>query len=242
MFGPSKVQVDELKRFAYLSDREIRGDLAAGYIRDEDDYTANFTGTFRRNINCYGTTGIIASSLMLGTSVERKTGCDATIIITSNDQSKIVLFEAKYPRLTMTNYKWDYPQTASGMSHFSDQIVRQSAYSSWIAIFEMFYDDHPFSAGPAYLQRDVSSCVWHDHARSFDLGRTSGSYPWTTADLSLLLSKQNKNIAEIIESVCVCERGERISMTNPETIAREFDLPGDILVLNLGSSSGQAEG
>lgn len=242
MFSPNKAQVDELKRLAFLSDKEIRGDLVAGYIRDEDDYTANFTGALRRNINCYSKTKLQATSLMLGTSDERLTGCDATIIVTSNNESKVMLFEAKYPRFKKTNFRWDYPQTAGGLSHFSDQLARQSKYSGKFAIFEMFYNEHPFASGPPHLQAEVSSCAWYSDSQTFDLGRSSGSSPWTTAELNSMLKKGNTSIAEIIEDVCACKAGHPISMAKPESIVSEFGLPGNVLVVNFGNQSQEVEG
>jgi hypothetical protein len=46
-----KTQIDELCKFAYLADKEARSDLFRGFIRDENDYTSNFTGALRRIIN-----------------------------------------------------------------------------------------------------------------------------------------------------------------------------------------------
>ena len=66
-------------------------------------------------------------------------GCDAAIIICSNGQSKIAVFEAKWPRLATKNYQWDYYQTSKGLSHFSDQLERQKRYNGTLAVFEMFY-------------------------------------------------------------------------------------------------------
>jgi hypothetical protein len=75
-------QLDELKRFATLSDMEIRGDLARGYIKDENDYTSNFVSALRRNINAYGRSGLSATSFLLTHGQEREWGADAAIILT----------------------------------------------------------------------------------------------------------------------------------------------------------------
>jgi hypothetical protein len=39
----SHAQAQELQCFAMASDREARTDLAGGYLKDEPDYTSNFT-------------------------------------------------------------------------------------------------------------------------------------------------------------------------------------------------------
>ncbi|MBT43626.1 MAG: hypothetical protein CMF12_14035 [Idiomarina sp.] len=57
MFKLNPVQILELCHFTMISDREIRSDLSIGMISDENDYTSNFTGTLRRNINSYSRTG-----------------------------------------------------------------------------------------------------------------------------------------------------------------------------------------
>src|SRR6185437_2725485 len=108
-------------RFSYYADKEARSDLIAGVIRDEDDYTSNFTGALRRNINSHSQTGLRATSYMLSTTEERRSGCDATIILSTNGMDKVALFEAKLPRLANGAGVWDYPQTSTGLSHFSDQ-------------------------------------------------------------------------------------------------------------------------
>jgi hypothetical protein len=122
----SEAQTRELVTFAYFADKEARSDLICNLIRDEDDYTSNLTGALRRNINSHSTSGLRATSHMLSTSQERRSGCDATVILTANGFTKVALFEAKLPRLTSGTSVWDYPQTASGLSHFSDQLDRQA--------------------------------------------------------------------------------------------------------------------
>lgn len=242
MFSPSQAQIYELMYFAYLSDMEIRSDLVAGYIRDEDDYTSNFTGALRRNLNCYSQTGIKATSHLLKTTHERRYGCDAAIVITSRSQSKIILFEAKNPRFSQANYCWDYPQTSSGgQSHFSDQIRRQKKYATSFAIFEMFYNDRPIGQGPSKMGSLVSSCIWHADAVSFDHSRPSGTGPWRTSDLVSLISNSEKNIAEVIEAVCRCKEGKPQPIYNIEALELEPPLPETVLIVDLGNSASGGE-
>lgn len=79
MLNLTQTQIKDLAYLAYISDREIRSDLVIGMIKDEDDYTSNFTGALRRNINCYSKTGIKAPSHPLSSPIEQSVGCDATL-------------------------------------------------------------------------------------------------------------------------------------------------------------------
>ena len=135
MLKMSSSQIGELSRFAYLADKEIRSDLILGFIKNENDYTSNFTGNLRRIINSHSRTGLSATSLLLGSSEEQRLCCDATIPIQSNGNIKVVIFKAKWPRLASPGYRWDYPKTATGISHFSDQLDRQSKKIGMLAIF-----------------------------------------------------------------------------------------------------------
>ena len=227
-----KQQLDELSRFAWIADREARSDLSRGYIRNEDDYTSNFTGALRRIINSNSHTGLQAVSLLLQPSEERKSGTDAAIILVRGGKSKIALFEAKWPRFKTTNYKWDYPQTASGKSHFSDQLARQGKYCGQFAVFEMFYCEYELGAQPSFLQADGSTCAWHTDAQTFQSKRNSADAIWKQTELQTMLSKNNSSIAEIITKVGECLEGQPISMSDPEGIASEFGLPHRILSIS----------
>jgi hypothetical protein len=160
-------QIAELAYFGYISDREIRSDLSLGLISSENDYTSNFTGAFRRNVNCYSQTGLSVTSFLVPPHVERSDGVDATIIISNETESKVIFFEAKWPRFGTASYVWDHPQTATRLSHFSDQLDRQAQIPSSYPVFEMFYVEFPFGKQPPFLLQDTSSCVWHDDALVF---------------------------------------------------------------------------
>ena len=223
-------QIDELSFWAYLSDKEVRSDLVSGHIRNEDDYTSNFTGALRRNVNTYAQTGLRAMSYLLEVSEERRTGCDATIIVSSPSASKVALFEAKAPGLCAGRPRWDYRQTSSGLSHFSDQLGRQAAVVPQFAVFEMFYCDYAFGSQPAYMHDEVSSCVWHDDAVAFDHGRATPQGVWSPADLVAMLQAGNVGVHEVLAAVCKCDAGRPIPMVAPgDVIAREFGLEGPVL-------------
>jgi hypothetical protein len=226
-------QIEELGRFSRCADKEARVDLAMGYIRDENDYTANFTGALRRIVNANSQTGLVVRSFLLSTALERKTGSDAVIVVESNGFIKIAAFEAKFPRFKLPNYLWDYSQSTSGQSHFSNQLERQHLYSEQIAFFEMFYCEYKHGTQPAYLKHDVSSCVWHDEAHYFDLNRTNPCLSWSTADVITLFQKSNTySIDHILEDVCNCKRGKPIM--RPENFygfAEEFGFTGQVIYI-----------
>ncbi|MEX2410896.1 MAG: hypothetical protein WD607_05890 [Candidatus Paceibacterota bacterium] len=224
-------QIFELSIYAFLSDKEIRSDLVTGFIKDENDYTSNFTGAFRRNINSYSKTGLNATSFMLPNQGEQETGCDATIIISNSIEAKIILFEAKWPRLSKSNSRWDYKQTASGLSHFSDQLDRQKNFNNLFAIFEIIYCEYPFFSEPNYMQPHGSSCIWHENALDFKNKRKTPNAIWNKNDMINLLKTGNNPIYEIMKDICECKYGDLIRMNKPEEIIEEFRLEGNVLAI-----------
>lgn len=231
MLKLTPTQIQDLAHLAYISDREIRSDLVIGMIKDEDDYTSNFTGALRRNINCYSKTGIKATSYALPSAIEQAVGCDATIIIQANGYTKVALFEAKWPRFSKKYYAWDYNQTSKGLSHYSDQLDRQSLQASNFAIFEMFYCEYPFNTQPSHMQGEGSSCVWHHDAINYKNARANPDAIWIHADLDGLLQKGNLSIAEILIEVCSCNQGTPIAKGDASNTIQEFRMSGNILVL-----------
>lgn len=237
MFSMTKSQITEMSYFAYTADKEARSDLAGGFIRDEDDYTSNFTGALRRIINSNSRFGLTATSFLLGTAIERALGCDGTIIIQSNGEVKIIMFEAKLPRISDPRHRWDYAQTSTGLSHFSDQLARQNKFRSNFVIFEMFYCDILFLKQPAYMKDEVSSCVWLSDATAFDATRSATCPPWTHGELVAMLKAGNHDIGTILKSVCKCEVGTPIPMPDdPMLVAGEFGLSGHILYVKVTSN------
>lgn len=230
MFLMPTNQIDELCQFAHIADKEARSDLVGGYIVSENDYTSNFTGALRRIINSNSGTGLSASSFLLSPPDERLSGCDATIVITSNGYFKIATFEAKYPRISQSHYVWDYAQTSTGLSHYSDQLERQKRFAGRHAIFEMFYCELPFGKQPAYMQNEVSSCVWHEDAVAFDAARATPKQVWSPSDLVGLLNAVNHQIDHILREVCNCSRGKAQQLFGEvPAIAREFSIFGPVL-------------
>jgi hypothetical protein len=160
------------------------------------------------------------------------TGCDATIVITSNGYFKIATFEAKYPRISQAAYPWDYPQKSTGVSHFSGQLERQKRFARTLAIFEMFYCELPFRTQPLYMQDEGSSCVWHKAAVAFESSRAAPKKIWSSSDLLGLLQAGNYPIENILRGVCNCSRGRATQYSGEIRIldiVRELSMFGHIL-------------
>ena len=238
MLNMPSAQIQELEQFAFVADKEARSDLINGYIASENDYTSNFTGALRRIVNVNAKTGLKAISYVLPPPDERILGCDATIIVTSNGYAKIITFEAKYPRIKQPYYTWDYAQTSSGISHFSDQLERQKRFSGSHVIFEMFYCEMDFGAQPKYMQDEVSSCVWHQDAVNFDQARPKPGSVWSSQDLEDMLAVGNETISSILRKACLCKEGKPISTFGSiPDMAKEFSLFGDVLHIEAGSEN-----
>ena len=229
-FLPPK-QLHELAGFAFIADKEARSDLAAGYIKDENDYTSNFTGALRRIINSNSHTGLSATSFLLSHGEERQSGADAAVIVSKGKYSKVALLEGKWPRFARSGYLWDYAQTSSGLSHFSDQLDRQQKWNGTFAIFEMFYCEYPFKKQPAFMDDDGSSCVWHDEAVRFCGTRSNPTAIWMRDELSTLLQRTRLSIKDVVTNFAQCHRGIPIPMVDPHAIDREFRLPDQVLAV-----------
>jgi len=224
-------QIEELLSFAAIADKESRSDLARGFIRDENDYTSNFTGALRRIINSNSHSGLTASSFVLPHAYEREIGGDAAIVLSRGNESKVAVFEAKWPRFATPDYRWDYEQTASGLSHFSDQLVRQRRWAKQLAVFEMFYTEHPFGTQPPYLNGDGSACVWHADAEAFRMRRQDPDSVWTQGELEKLLLTKRITIGDVMKEFGLCNQGSPIPMGEPREIGHEFRLPSELLAI-----------
>jgi hypothetical protein len=225
-------QIAELCHFCALSDREARSDLIIGSIVSENDYTSNFTGALRRNINSYSRTGLTATSRLLTPKIERSTGCDAAVVVQANDFAKVLLIEGKWPKISVPNHAWDWSQTATGHSHFSDQLARQAQHIRRYAIPEMFYCEFPFGKQPPYMNLNGSSCVWHADAVAHDGSRPGAPSVWGQADLISMLGKGTHSIEHIVEQVCLCRMGSQLAFPDAASLdGWDFDLPANVLLV-----------
>jgi len=230
MFSMRPQQIEELCLFAFIADKQARSDLVSKYIVNENDYTSNFTGALRRIINSNSVTGLTASSHLISRKEERQFGCDAVILISANGYFKSTLFECKWPRFSIDKYPWDYEQTCIGLSHFSDQLVRQMSYAPVSAIFEMFFCEFQFNFQPPFMKPEVSSCVWHDDAVQFDLSRNKPFSVWSQSELIFLLEKNSIQVDQVLREVCNCNRGKAITYSGDiSAFIQEFSQVASVL-------------
>jgi hypothetical protein len=161
-------------------------------------------------------------------------GIDATILLSNATATKVIFFEAKWPRFGTAYHSWDHAQTASGLSHFSDQLDRQAQVSASFAVFEMFYVEYPFGRQPPFLFDEWSSCVWHDDAIRFRNSRSTPSAIWTQNDCKNLIITKNYDIGAVLANVAMCAKGVPIRSAKPEEVVQEFQLGGNVLAIRGG--------
>ncbi len=216
---------------AEVSDRMIRAELIEGEIATENDYTSNFIGQFRRAINALGVPGLRAKIKVLNPSAERKLGADACVILQSDSEFKVGIFEAKWPRLSTRVNSWDSEQKKSGGSHFHSQLRRQYPHSQTLAIWEMFYCEYPFESQTALFPAYGSACVWHRDALRHSVNRKDVKRPWRDTELKQLLKSHKVSISEVIEDICNCSEGTPYPIGNYEKAFDNMSLPHSALVI-----------
>lgn len=223
--------IDIVKDCGTWADRLIRSELISGIIVTENDYTSNFTAAFRREINSRSVPGLKAHSQVLTPTAERQIGADGCIVLMNNKECKIGVFEAKWPRLQTTSSSWDSLQKKSKLSHFDSQIQRQSNYAHLFAIWEMFYLEEPFLSRPHEFPPFGSSCIWHSDAATSSTKRSQKNI-WTDAELLALLKSVKVSIAEVLQSICECNKGRLLPNQKLNGFIAELGFPDEILVIS----------
>jgi hypothetical protein len=142
---------------------------------------------------------------------ERKIGCDAAIILANNkaQEFKVCCFEAKLPRLKTPKKSWDSKQQKTKLSHFSEQIKKQTHVSNKFAVWEIFYCEYDFKKQPSFMNDRKSSCIWHQDAYA-KVQEKGDSNKWTNTDLQNLLTRvtYQTGIDDMVRDVCECKQGE----------------------------------
>ena len=217
---------------ARWADQLVRADLIHGFVVSENDYTSNFTCTLRREINARNIPGLTARVQVLNPRDEREIGADACIILQNSTQFKVSVFEGKWPRLCTHKNYWDSIQQSSGVSHFHSQILRQKKYSSWFAIWEMFYCEFPFGKQPGYFPPLGSACVWHSDAYKATIARPNANVPWTDLELQSLLGGCLLKIEDVIAAICLCSEGKPLRNGNFNAAFDGMEPPHSALVIS----------
>ena len=230
MFFPDEI-IDNIVQSAYWADRMIRSELIQGLIAGENDYTSNLTSTFRRQINARAISGLRATSYVLKATAERSIGADACIILSNTKEFKVCVFESKFPRLKTHQNYWDSLQKDTGLSHFHEQLKKQSSVSKIFAIWVMFYSEFEFGKQPSFMPNHVSSCAWHEDALKVSVNRANHATPWTDSDLAMLLSAHGTQIDFVLKEVCECKKGKIFSGQNYLGVFDNFNVPKEVLVV-----------
>lgn len=223
--------IEEIVQCAFWADRLVRADLIDNLIVSENDYTSNFTSAFRREVNARAIAGLSARIQVLNPKAERALGADACVILENSTHFKAGIFEAKWPRLKTRVNAWDSLQTGSKQSHFHTQLVRQSQQSPFLAIWEMFYCEFPFSSQPKFMPDFGSACVWHDDAYSYSAARSSNNVPWTDSELTSLLKARTLTISDVIEAMCMCTRGQKLALGEYKKAFGDSGMPFSALII-----------
>jgi hypothetical protein len=237
--------INDITQSVRWADIMVRSDLILGLIAHENDYTSNLTNTIRQQINskkCLRQNkqyALKATSFVLKNNIERKVGCDAGIILsnTRENQFKVCLFEAKWPRLSTSQNSWDSIQKTAQTSHFSEQIRKQALEANNFGIWEMFYCEYDFGDQdqPAYMNYNTSSCIWHEDVYAqFD--KRDNSKIWSDIELENLLSSakskgHSTEIDEMVKEVCLCNKGRLFTGKDYEGVFSDYGFPKKLLLI-----------
>jgi hypothetical protein len=217
----------------YQLDTNVRNDLSKGVIADERDCVSRLVSHLNYPFGIL--THVIFKNLSFKSEwfaqvnpgfLERKFGCDFMIVFEVNNQIKIALIEAKWPRVIKDpKYKWDYTQKSNKISHFSDQILRQSNWSDQAFIWEMFfYEEKPNIINSPFDQY-ASTCIPHQFALSEINSNSSLMNLWNNNDLKTLIQKtQNQgyqgrnetNLKTMIYNLLICNYGKPIQINESD--------------------------
>lgn len=210
MFGNFQI-ADLIAIECSAADNFCRKELQRGIIVNERDYVSSLTGRIRDNLK----RNFLVHSQTLPSTTEQSMGCDGIIVFRSDNNVKVGMFEAKWPRFAEVDYRWDYLNTRN-LSHFSDQIQRQSNWHD-LAIWEMFFNELQTGSQSPPCDYFGSSCVWHKHAFRFLNEKQLFSNYWSTVQLKELLKEFSLNFYSIIYNILSCQSGSVIPIVPDDT-------------------------
>ncbi|MNK11849.1 hypothetical protein D3C87_298980 [compost metagenome] len=218
----------------YYIDQGVRYDLFNKGVADERDYVSrlvtHFTHPFgiftKYTLNQFQFKSKWFARVNSGHH-ERKFGCDSMIVFEVDGKVKVGLFEAKWPRVIFDPaYVWDYIPKGKKLSHFTDQIERQSNWMKQAAIWEMFfYEGQPGITAAPFDPRG-STCIKHQVAQVYITGANRPAYIWDNDDLDRLIrlaqssaytSNILTNLFTIIVELLSCQIGEAITIRPGDT-------------------------
>ncbi len=218
----------------YRLDMNVRNDLHHKRIADERDYVSRLVTHFNYPFGIFqrvSFNGIHLQSKWFSKvndpDHEKKFGCDSMIVFRVNDEIKVGLFEAKWPRvIKKPKYRWDYAQKSNKRSHFTDQILRQARWTNYAAIWEMFLYEEKVGTLNCPFDKYASTCVRHNFAKAFVRKTPSLKIVWNNIDLTdLIQSAQTSsfngtnqtNIKDIVLDILTCKFGKAIDIKPGDT-------------------------
>lgn len=223
---------------AYAEDRRCRLDLYNSVVVGERDYVSNLTKGIRdfwryRGLPCF------SYSQTLSTHHEGKFGCDAMIVVKHKNAARICLFEAKWIRFDKS---WDSFQKKSGISHFSDQLQRQSKWIKQAAIWEFFILGEKPGKEPPHFDSWASTCIWHKDTYQFDKAYRDSKLLWKDSELEELVRSspgKQKNLMSMLQTACQHKKGNylpisngRVTLTSLDGTDRRVSIPATLQALD----------
>lgn len=190
----------------YKKDVYTRHDLFRKIINKEDDYTSALVTRIRDA--CYSL-GLECFSAVLPPAAERALGVDFVIILRIEGKIKICMIEAKWPRYFRSfNRSWDQVHKKRGISHFSEQLQKQSKIPKSVSIWELFQNELEPGVGRDSFDPFGASMVSHGEAISYMHNASKLNSAWTNSDIKAILQIQQKNLFQVILNLLKCNYGE----------------------------------
>lgn len=213
MSGRSAHHVAEV---AYRVDELCRLELSLGTLNDERQYVAALAVRIRDYWACAGQRALCYAKA-LPSRQERLLGCDALILLRLDNGYKVGLFEAKWPRLFQNrSHSWDSFQAGTNVSHYSDQLIRQSKIHPSAAVWELLMNEEAPGKYTQSFDTWGATCLWHAEARLYMAGRPHPNAVWSRADARSLVysvARRKKNLATCVKRLAECREGKLVAPT-----------------------------
>lgn len=231
MISPREAKI--ISELFYIIDTNVRNDLYRNLIADERDYVSRLATHFNYPFGIFNKFMFEKIkfhskwfSKVNSGHHERKFGCDGMIVFRVDNKIKVGLFEAKWPRVIKDQkYQWDYTQKSTKTSHFTNQILRQSKWTSCAAIWEMFFYEQKVGVFDSPFDKNASSCIKHEYANALVTSTPSLQTIWNNDDLITLISSaqtsaydgtNEANIEQIIYDILTCSFGNPIDISSSD--------------------------
>lgn len=219
----------------YNIDKNVRHDLSLSRVTSERDYTSRLVTLFEYPagvFNYYTVNGVKLKSIVFSSVFaqpqETIFGCDAMIVFRVGSQVKILMFEAKWPRVKIDPaYRWDYTQPTTKTSHFTDQVKRQSRWTNVATIFEMFFFEESVGVFIDPFDKNGSSCVLFEYAEKMIKANPALNTRWNTNDLKNLIKsaqtatyngENETNLLDILLKLFTCQLGKTYDVNDGDRI------------------------